>query len=47
MLSDSLAGEKLAVENFTKVFMLGRAKALPNNVVRVMKKEELIELLKK
>lgn len=47
LLSDDNAGEKLQAEHFTKVFMMGRTKTLPTHVVRVMKKEELIELLKK
>ena len=47
VLHESSCGEKIAVDNFTRVFMMGRAKTIPNGVVRVMKAEELIELLKK
>jgi hypothetical protein len=47
VLHESVAGEKVGLDNYTKIFMMGRAKTIPSKVVRVLRKEELIELLKK
>ncbi len=47
VLHESCSGQKITVDKFTRVFMMGRAKTIQSNVVRVMKKDELIELLKK
>ena len=42
VLHESVGNEKIGVENYSKVFMMGRAKTIPNKVVRVIRKEELI-----
>jgi hypothetical protein len=47
VLHESVNAEKVRVEYFSKIFMLGKAKVVQNKVVRVMNTEELIELLKK
>jgi hypothetical protein len=47
VLHESVNAEKVRVEYFTKIFMLGKAKVVQNKVVRVMNTEELLELLKK
>lgn len=47
VLHESVNAEKVRVEYFTKIFMLGKAKVVQNKVVRVMNTEELLELLRK
>ena len=47
VLHESVNAEKVRVEYFSKIFMLGKAKVVQNKVVRVMNTEELLELLKK
>lgn len=47
VLHESVNAEKVRVEYFTKIFMLGKAKVVQHKVVRVMNTEELLELLKK
>ena len=39
VLHESVGNEKIGVENYSKVFMMGRAKTIPNKVVRVIRKE--------
>lgn len=47
VLHENVNAEKVRVEFFSKIFMLGKAKVVQNKVVRVMNAEELLELLKK
>lgn len=42
MLHENVNAEKIRVEYFAKIFMLGKAKVIQNKVVRVMNMEELL-----
>lgn len=46
ILHEGLSHEKISVEKFTKVFMIGKAKAMQSQVIRVVNYEELFEMLK-
>ena len=46
ILHEGLSHEKISVEKFTKVFMIGKAKAMQSQVIRVINYEELFEMLK-
>lgn len=47
VLHESVNGEKVRMEYFSKVYMLGKSKLVQSKVVRVMNSEELKELLRK
>jgi hypothetical protein len=46
ILHEGLSHEKISVDRFSKVFMIGKAKVMQNQVIRVINYEELFEMLK-